>query len=70
MIRGPYFHISLELGQVLAPRHVSFHQEGEGIVDSSYLSSLADLSLVRFLSTVNNGLPYFFGKALVGAGCV
>ena len=52
---------------MFASSHVSFCQEGKGVVDACDLGGLADLPLVGFLRSVNNCLPHFFCEALVGA---
>jgi hypothetical protein len=66
VFRGPYFHISLEVGEVLVPGEVGFSQEGKRVVYPCQLRGVVNLSLIGLLSLVDDDLPDILGKGLVG----
>jgi len=54
---------------MLISGHVSFHQEGQGIVYPSQLSGLTYLSLVGLIGALDDGLADVPGKGLVRVCC-
>jgi hypothetical protein len=53
---------------VSVPGHVGFREKGKGVMESSQLGGLVDLTEAGFLRVFYNALPDLPGESLVGIG--